>query len=293
MNINEIFPKCALFFSTYFRIVNDETKNIFTYQNDTATQETVYAIIFTSKGKDGEWKVITTLLPPYAPFVLTTKDIAREFPGVNEGSILLALAPGVPFEVGMLRKEYVSNWLSEGSGTFTSAGPFTMLNTLDQKKSKSFFMFSPVVYKKGFLNTFNVLVNHSTDPDYADSVEVVPELSNLKGGMLVGSPILIAPFGSVAIDIEKVFGKAGLSLLENTGGYGTMTVKCFGHILISYFFEADGIGKLLCGNHTQPPVSIFLSKKDVRSMFKDEIKKKFPFLLRIKHRNEMRHDTVG
>lgn len=291
-NISEIFSKAALFFSTYFEIEEGVTKNVFTYQNDTKSREHIHALIYSTQGSKRPIKIVTKTIEPFQSFILTTEDIKIEFPGVKVGSILLALTLEVPFGKGMLRKEYVSNWLSEASGAYTSAGPFTALNTAEQKKTKSFFMFSPVVHQAGKVTTRNILINHSTDINYTDSVSIVPELCNLDGECVNGNKVVLEPFGTLVIDIREVFGKKGEAILNKTGGYGTMTIHSFGYIFISYFFQQDENGNILCGNHTQPPAGILGGKKTRKDMLKAKVKQLLPFIVRLKQGIQSVHDTV-
>lgn len=260
-----------------------DTNNTFIYENDTPLTEKVCAVIFSKEGNSGVWKTIEKVIPPFESFVLHKHEIAKIMPDVAQGSILLCLeAQGTFDDPSRFRKEFVANWISSRnnvtSGAMTSAGPFAELNTAESKKKKSFTMFAPVNYEKNKVRSYNVIINHSTDPHYADTVKLEPILHNLDGQSVKGEPVTIPPFGVAIIDMEKCFGQEGVDLLTKTHGYGTITARYVGYIFVSYFFQTDWQGNFLCGNHTQPPSGIF-AKKIPFQMLKSKIKQALPFLI--------------
>lgn len=278
--IKEAIKKSNLFFPTFFRIQNEFSKNIFVYQNDSDVAETISVVLFPVTGMlEGGGRLITQNLQPNEFFLLDDTMISKATGDAREGTILACLQTNKPVSKISFRKEFISNWLSvdDGwtSGAMVGIGPFSTFNTPETKKKRSFSMFAPVVYKKGEIQTENVLINHSSSPDYTDRIEITPTLSNMNGEIMFGKKILIEPFGHGVIDIEKTFGEEGEILVEKTGGYGYHGVAHTGHLLASYFVQLDNRGNFLCGNHTQPPSGI-LGVATLPQALKEKIKLMLP-----------------
>lgn len=296
MTLKEIFSDSNLFFSSYFLVPPDKTENVFLYTNDSARTETARAIIFSAEGVNGpDWKMIEKTLGSNDSFILNTGEIdtLTEF---KEGSIMLCLKIHGEFDKSVLRKEFVSTWMSSASGAttgaMTSAGPFPSLNMPETKGKKSFCMLTPVIAKPLQISTRSVLINHSTDPDYQDTAEVIPTLSNRNGEMIKGEKISIPPFGVGVTDIPKYFGKAGEELLLRSGGYGSFTAFKLGHIFVSYFFQLDNDGNFVCGNHTQPPPGIMLPFTHWQ-IIKERIKQVFPWLMYLRKTQQVKTEQDG
>ncbi len=289
-NIEKIFSQSKLFFSSYFRIHSPNTSNVFLYTNDSEKIERVSAFIFPKSGNtERPPAVISRVLVPFERFTFNNKDIEQLLPGVKEGSVLLCVDLDGELTKATFRKEFVSNWISKTSkaisGAMTSAGSFPELNTVNTKPKRSFSMFAPVTWDKGGVTSLNVLINHSSDPHYRDSIEIRPILYNLKGESIEGKIATIAPFGIGIIDIEKVFGEKGTTLLSQTQGKGTLTVRKMGYNLVSYFFQLDANENFICGNHTQPPnviLASFDSNVSLRQIYKEKLKIILPEILYIK-----------
>lgn len=278
---NEIFTRSNFFFSGYFRMSEDHVEDPFVYQNNSEETEILDAILFSCDGiNDKKWKILSTVLLPGQSLSLGAKEVRSLLPGVKEGSILLCLK-GPRFKDAVRLKDLMMNWSSKAGGSFFAIGPFSEVNPAATKAKKSFYMFCPLASRKNGTKNFNVFVNHSSDHEYTDTVELVPQLSNLNGAVIVGAPLRIPPFGTFVMDVEKYFGKAGVALLDKTDGYGGITVQHVGHILASYFFQADTEGNIVCGNHTQAAFGI-LGGPSFRGMFKDEIKRLFPFIVSLR-----------
>ncbi len=279
-----VIPQSNFFFSGYFRIPKDKSKSLFIYQNDTSQDETVAAIIFPREGKTlGSQKVITKTLAPSESLILDTDEILTHFESaLTEGTVLLCVS-GEKFDKRSLTsKDLALHWNSASGGTLFAIGPFGEVNAGPQRSKKNFFMFCPVVIKEGELDTFNIVINPSSDQSYTDVVELIPELSNLRGETIMGKPFTIQPFGCSSIFVTEHFGKEGIELLSRTGGQGGMTIRHPGHILVSYFGRSDADGNIICGNHTQPP-SGAVGVMTGMDMLKNSIKRTFPFLLTMRN----------
>lgn len=293
VNLKDIFSRTHLFFSSHFRAFPDGTRNAFIYQNDSASPEVARVLLFPSTGVKDGCALIEKRLLPNDSIVVRSDEIAKQLPGVHMGTVLLCLQIEGPLEDSRFRKELVSDWLSLGKGAtrgaMTSAGPFSVLNTAETKPTRSFFMFSPVVFRPGAVQTENVLINHSTDPNYADRIEIMPLLSNLNGEVIEGKPVVLEPFGCGIIDIERTFGQRGVEALARTNGYGFHRVRQQGYIFVSYFFQLDQDGDVICGNHTQPPN--ILLRTTSGQLWKQKIKIMFPWLLYLKNARTSMLDT--
>ena len=284
MKLEQIFPKSNFFFSGYFRIPKDRTKSLFVYQNDTEGVEEIAAVIFPPEGvTKNEHKVIERKLAPSEALVLDTDEIRAQLGDLTtEGTILLCVSGEKFDKKSLTSKDLALHWTSKAGGTLFAIGPFGELNSGPDRSKKNFFMFCPIVVREGELGSFNIIINHSSDPAYRDAVELTPKLSNLSGELLIGKTFTLEPFGCATIDIKTHFGQEGLELLKKTGGEGGMTIQHSGHILASYFGQADPEGNIICGNHTQPPsgaVGVLTGKE----MWKDCIKRTFPFLVTMRH----------
>ena len=276
-------PKSNFFFSGYFRIPKDKSKSLFIYQNDTPENEEISAIIFPREGKTlGSQKTIAKTLKPSESLILDTDEILAQFEsGITEGTVLLCVN-GEQFDKRSLTsKDLALHWNSASGGALFAIGPFGSVNAGPDRLKKNFFMFCPVVICEGELDTFNIVINPSSDESYDDAVELIPELSNLSGETLVGSSFTVEPFGCSSLSVMEHFGKEGIELLRRTGGNGGMTIRHPGHILVSYFGQSDIDGNIICGNHTQPP-SGAAGVMTGMDMWKNSIKKTFPLLLTIR-----------
>lgn len=280
---NEIFSRSNFFFSGYFRIPKERIKNLLIYQNDTEKTETIDALIFPLGGvRKNNYKIIHKILAPGEALVLDTEEMSVLLGGETEGSVFLCLQ-GPSFKEAMTVKDLLLNWESSVGGSVFAVGPFPDLNIAATKAKKSFFMFCPLIFDKGSgVKNLNILLNHSSDPAYNDTIEITPHLNNLKGESIVGNSVIIPPFGTGIIDVEVHFGKEGMALLARTGGYGGMTIQHVGHIFASYFFQANEHGDIICGNHTQPPIGIFGTSMTFRQLFKGEVKRMFPWVISLR-----------
>jgi hypothetical protein len=279
MQLDEIFSRSNFFFSGYFRIPKDRTKSIFVYQNNTLETELLDAIIFPCGGiKENKHKIIHKVLSPGDLLLLDTEEISSLLGDGTEGSIFLCLK-GPEFKEAVAVKDLMLNWASVAGGSTFAVGPFAEINAGPNKAKKSFFMSAPIVCsKERGVKSVNVLINHSSDPAYDDTIMLTPQLSNLNGEVIVGQPFQIPPFGMFVVDIEKYFGSDGVTLLNRTNGYGAITAQHLGHILPSYFFQTDVEGNIICGNHTQPPTGIFAGRP-LPQLFKEKIKQMFPWIV--------------
>ncbi len=277
-------PPSNFFFSGYFRIPKDKTKSLFIYQNDSSGVEEISAVIFPPEGiMTRKHQIIQRTLMPSESLVLDTDEIEKRFSdAIVEGTILLCVSGEKFNKKTLTSKDLALHWNSASGGTLFAIGPFNEVNAGPDRSKKNFFMFCPVVVKGGELDTFNIIINHSSDMSYEDSVELVPKLSNLSGDILVGKPFKIPPFGCASLSIGGHFGQEGIEFLKKTEGHGGMTIQHPGHILVSYFGQVDNQGNIICGNHTQPPSGAVGLLKG-KEMLKNEIKRRFPFLVEWKN----------
>lgn len=283
MMFNEIFARSNFFFSGYFRVSPHGIRNYLLYQNDSQEKEILDVVVFPPEGIGKKnWKIISKVLPPRESWLLDANELSALLGEAKEGSVFLCVKGGQKFEETRAQKDLVLSWASPSGGSLFAVGPFSELNQGPTKSKKSFFMFCPVVLEKNSgIKTVNIIINHSSDPNYADTIQLTPQLSNLKGEILSGDRVTIPPFGTTVVDVEEHFGKKGIELLDMTGGYGGMTIQHAGHILVSYFFQADSDGNIICGNHTQPPAGIFGGPTTFQ-VFKGEVKRMFPWLMNVK-----------
>jgi hypothetical protein len=276
-NFETIFSSSNFFFSGYFRVPAEKTKSVFIYQNDSPKEETVAAIVFPTGGApERREHVIRKTLSPGGSLALGTVEIEALLGGAREGSIFLCVK-GPDFKDAVTLKDLMVNWNSPAGGSFFAIGPFSELNTPATKAKKSFFMFSPIVVSEA-LGSVNVLINHSSDPCYADAIEIIPTLANLNGEVIIGRPALIPPYGSLVIDTKGYFGDEGVALLAKTGGYGGLYARHAGHILVSYFFQTDQRGNIVCGNHTQPAIAAIMGAPTFQEALKGQIKMAVPWI---------------
>jgi hypothetical protein len=276
--LTEIFSRSNFFFSGYFRISEDYEKSYFVYQNDSLDKEIIDVILFPIGGiAENPGQVIHKELSPGESLILDTDHVRALIGEVFEGSFFLCLQ-GPQFKDAVALKDLMVNWSSQSGGSFFATGPVSEMNLPINKAKKGFYMFSPIVVDASRkIRSVNVIHNHSSDPYYADTIEIVPRLSNLDGETIVGQASLIPPYGSLVIDTQEYFGKAGVDLLQKTGGYGALTAQHSGHMCTSFFFQTDERGNIICGNHTQAAMGA-LGGPTLLQALRDEIKKAFPLI---------------
>ncbi|MBP9694912.1 MAG: class I SAM-dependent methyltransferase [Candidatus Magasanikbacteria bacterium] len=247
--------KCV--FSSYVHITSPEEKSIYCYQNDGKFYEHVIAIVLAPNGQMfPSWKPWEIdLAPKQGAIIDVGAHLAKE--GVTKciGSLILIVANKNQAEIlDLPPKDLVSQWWSPVASSQIGNAGYTNLNVPGEKEKKSYFLFCPGVVSSPEQKTLIVIFNHSVEPEYNDTVTMVPKLHNLSGEALDGSVITIEPFGCAVISIDEYFGEAGKQLLAKTGGRGSLTMKHHGHTFSSYFFFVDReTNHILSARHTQPP----------------------------------------
>jgi hypothetical protein len=247
--------KCI--FSSYVQVLGNNDRTVFVYQNDGSSRERVIGIVLNQEGElfPGFTPFDAELEPKQTATIDVSKQFGSNFSGKCVGSFLLIVANSNQDEKLLLApKDLVTQWSSPlGSAQIGNAG-YTNLNVVGEKEKKSYFLFCPAVVENDKQNTRLVVFNHSVDPDYSDTVQLIPELHNLRGETVLGKPITVKPFGCAIIDPGEYFGEAGKALLASTEKRGSVTMRHHGHTFSSFFFFVDPKSKaIFSARHTQPP----------------------------------------
>jgi hypothetical protein len=250
-------------FSGYVHLKGADQEADFCYQNMNAVPEEVAAVILRPNGEPVAEQ--TAVLEQSHALRVSARKLLESV-GISDfqGSILLvsrpmaARADGAPYE----EMDFYSSWRSRvpGSAAQIIVGAIRHFNEIGRKEKQSFFMGCPAVVTNNDRKTIIAIINHSSDPNYADTPEIVPELRNAHGRMVKAAPMHAPPFGIFLIDVDDVFGEEGRKLLAETGGYGSVGVWHRGHIFSTLFFHVDRrTGAILSGTHTQPLINVLSS----------------------------------
>ncbi|MDO8499659.1 MAG: methyltransferase domain-containing protein [bacterium] len=234
------------------------TENRFYYQNESAQAEEAVVLLFGLNGDLALPAFVRKLLPAESLDLAVGAHLTAAGYSSFEGSFLLMVKPlGNPTAFCVGDKDITAIWESKTTSCHITNSGYSEFNIPGKKEKQSYFMFCPAVLLNDTVKTRLVVINHSSDPAYNDTVAVSTQLCNLAGDVLNGPQIIIPPFGTSVVDVDSYFGSAGKALLDATGGRGSFTSTHKGHILISFFFEIDRHNlQVVSGRHTQPPMGI-------------------------------------
>src|SRR3989344_9464990 len=253
--------KHKVFFSSYVHLEKGFA-NEFYYQNGGQVAEEVVAVFFHSDGRRvAEIPPITSVLAPAQALVVNASEtlVRTGYPSFR-GSIMMVVHPTAVVDGDDLsQRDFVCYWSSGPArhAVHIGIGGLKEQNVTGKKENKIYNMFCPTILSTDTRKTVVVILNHSTDPTYADEVTLMPVLSNLNGERMEGPVITARAFGAFLVDVDEVFGEKGQRLLRKTGGRGVVTVLHRGHVFITLFFHIDKKTKeIVSGTHTTPAASI-------------------------------------
>lgn len=96
--------------------------------------------------------------------------------------------------------------------------------------------------------------NVSGNPNYSSPIKASLFVLNQDGHRLDGPEQEIAPFGSILIDLEKIFGPALNDHLKATGGRGSYMMHSKQGGAVGYHFLQNRVTQELASDHTRPVV---------------------------------------
>lgn len=265
----------------YFCLPNVLSENRFIYLNETSTPEQVIILLFSTSGivVDG-FPIITTLEPGASYECNVGEHSTTRGDAVFQGSVMLIVTSlkKLSTSPSIGDKDLMLFWLCPNHSHNVSTAGFSTLNITGKKEKQSYYMFCPMIVHTPKVTTRLVILNHSTDPEYNDTITLAPILHNLKGEKVFGSEILLPPFGTAIIDVSTFFGEAGKRLLAITDGRGSITTIHRGHVLASFFFYIDRLsGDMISGRHTQPSIGVCFGLEKFHYIF-NSVASRIPYL---------------
>lgn len=273
-------PKLCVF-NTYVHFKRPDQSTLMTYVNESPETETLDLFIFDEKGQQAT-PVISQELRSGSNAQFDLKKVLAV--GTFSGSAMLVVRPAA-LDSGTFSakdKDCVYTFLSDATSLEIGTAAHHILNVPGEKEKKTFNMFCPAVLSNEKVKTLIAIYNHSTDPQYSDTVSFQPSLQNLRGKILEGPEKHISAFGTYILDVEESFGTEGLELLEKTEGRGSILLQHKGHRFGSFFFHVDKQSEaLISGSHTQPPTGIFSNPESLWHYWLTPLAKRIPFSTQI------------
>ncbi|MEK7145975.1 MAG: hypothetical protein AAB802_02205 [Patescibacteria group bacterium] len=264
-------------FNTYVHFKRPDQSTLMTYVNESSENESADLFIFDEKGE----QAIPVISQEVAAGSNAQFDLKKVLGKENfTGSALLVIRPSNRNSetFSAKNKDCVYTFLSPNTSVEIGTAAHTTLNAPGEKEKKTFNMFCTAVLSNEKVKTLIAIYNHSTDPRYSDRVSLKPKLQNLNGEGLEGPEKQVPAFGSYILDVDESFGVEGRSLLEKTGGRGSITLQHKGHTFGSFFFHMDKESEaLISGSHTQPPTGIFSNPESLWHYWLTPLAKRFPF----------------
>jgi hypothetical protein len=150
----------------------------------------------------------------------------------------------------------------EGDRFFTNyrTGAFARtLNDFSKKKHVGFMSINPKAVVSESHLTGLLLINHSSNPEYGDSVYPTVRLYRPDGKFLDADFGPVPAFGGIERSIEDLFGDSVRQFLEPSGGLGTTVTRVKGYTLAGITVLRSRDGGSMAIEHTRPTQSYLLN----------------------------------
>ncbi len=150
----------------------------------------------------------------------------------------------------------------EGDRFFTNyrTGAFARtLNDFSKKKHVGFMSVNPKVLVSDTHLTGLMLINHSSNPQYSDTVHPTVRLYRPDGQFLDADFGPVPAFGGIERSLEDLFGAAVREFLRPSGGLGTTVTRVRNYTLAGITLLRSRDGSTMAIEHTRPTQSYLLN----------------------------------
>lgn len=179
--------------------------------------------------------------------LLETQDVA-----VKDGMFLVVMSRGRRDAFDSSPGSFSMTYENDRSYTCYRTGAFgRVLNDPRVKKHSGFMSVNPKVVVDDVHTSSVLLINHSSWPEYDQTVEPTMELLRPDGTKLVGAFGPVPPFGGIERGVEEVFPDAR-EFLAPSRGLGMTVTRATGATLAGLSLTRSRDGSLMAIEHTRP-----------------------------------------